>query len=219
MRGLINDCGAWVKKRSAEEGWFDVSTLKEPYRAEGKKTMGLELAEQLGWQAPDVLLYPTGGGTGVVGIWKALEELEALGLVGSKRPRMIVVQTEGCAPIVRAFEQGLNHAPLFEGAHTVVSGLRVPVAVADYLLLDIVRRSGGTCLTVTDEEAIAGMREVARTEGIFVAPECGAIWAAAKALLARGALDRDERIVLLNTGTGLKYAELVNDEHPVVERL
>ena len=219
VRGLINDCGAWVKKRSAEEGWFDVSTLKEPYRAEGKKTMGFELAEQLGWQAPDVLLYPTGGGTGVVGIWKALEELEALGLVGSKRPRMIVVQTEGCAPIVRAFEQGLNHAPLFEGAHTVVSGLRVPVAVADYLLLDIVRRSGGTCLTVTDEEAIAGMREVARTEGIFVAPEGGAIWAAAKVLLARGALDRDERIVLLNTGTGLKYAELVNDEHPVVERL
>ena len=218
VRGLINDCGAWVRKRSAEEGWFDVSTLKEPYRAEGKKTMGLELAEQLGWQSPDVLLYPTGGGTGVVGIWKALEELEAIGLIGSKRPRMIVVQTEGCAPIVRAFQQGLSHAPLFENAHTVVSGLRVPVAVADYLLLDIVRRSGGTCLAVSDEEAIAGMREVARTEGIFVAPEGGAIWAAAKRLLAQGAIDPGEQVVLLNTGTGLKYAELVNDEHPVVDR-
>ena len=142
MRGLINDCGAWVRRRSAEAGWFDISTLKEPYRAEGKKTMGLELVEQLGWEVPDALLYPTGGGTGVVGIWKAFDELERMGLIGARRPRMIVVQTEGCAPLVRAFRAGLTHAPLFENAHTVVSGLRVPVAVADYLVLDAVRKSG-----------------------------------------------------------------------------
>jgi threonine synthase len=219
VRGLINDCGAWVRRRSAEAGWFDVSTLKEPYRAEGKKTMGLELAEQLGWKVPDALLYPTGGGTGVVGIWKAFEELERMGLLGPRRPRMIVVQTEGCAPIVRAFQQGLTHAPLFENAHTVVSGLRVPVAVADYLVLDAVRRSGGTAVTVTDDEALAGMREVAATEGVFVAPEGGAIWAAARRLREQGLLDADERVLLLNTGTGLKYAELLPVSHPVVDRV
>jgi threonine synthase len=219
VRGLINDCGAWVRRRSAEAGWFDVSTLKEPYRAEGKKTMGLELAEQLEWEVPDALLYPTGGGTGVVGIWKAFDELERMGLLGPRRPRMIAVQTEGCAPIVRAFQQGLTHAPLFENAHTVVSGLRVPVAVADYLVLDAVRRSGGTAVTVTDDEALAGMREVAATEGVFVAPEGGAIWAAARRLREQGLLDADERVLLLNTGTGLKYAELLSISHPVVDRL
>jgi threonine synthase len=219
VRGLINDCGAWVRRRSAEAGWFDISTLKEPYRAEGKKTMGLELAEQLGWDVPDALLYPTGGGTGVVGIWKAFDELERLGLLGARRPRMIAVQTEGCAPLVRAFREGLTHAPLFENAHTVVSGLRVPVAVADYLILDAIRRSGGTAVTVTDDEAVARMREVAATEGVFVAPEGGAIWAAARRLREQGLLDPDERVLLLNTGTGLKYAELVPVQHPVVERL
>ena len=218
VRGLINDCGAWVRRRSAESGWFDVSTLKEPYRAEGKKTMGLELVEQLGWEVPDALLYPTGGGTGVVGIWKAFDELERMGLLGTRRPRMIAVQTEGCAPFVRAFQQGLTHAPLFENAHTVVSGLRVPVAVADYLVLDAVRRSGGTAVTVTDEEALAGMREVAATEGVFVAPEGGAIWAAARRLREQGVLDADERVLLLNTGTGLKYAELLPVSHPVIDR-
>lgn len=219
VRGLINDCGAWVRRRAAEEGWFDLSTLKEPYRAEGKKTMGLELVEQLGWEVPDVIVYPTGGGTGLVGIWKALEELEQLGWIGSRRPRMIAVQTEGCAPIVRAFQEGLDHAPAFQGAHTSISGLRVPVAVADFIMLGLIRRSGGTALTVSDEEALAGMGEIASSEGIFAAPEGGAVWAGIRKLVASGAIDRDERVVLMNTGTGLKYAELVQVDLPVVDRL
>ena len=188
VRGLINDCGAWVRRRAAEQGWFDVSTLKEPYRAEGKKTMGLELVEQLGW-------------------------------IGSRRPRMIAVQTEGCAPIVQAFHRGLEHAPAVQGAHTSISGLRVPAAVADYVMLALIRRSGGTALTVTDEEALAGMREIASTEGVFAAPEGGAVWAGIKKLVMDGAIDRDERVVLMNTGTGLKYGELVSVELPVVDRV
>ena len=220
VRGLINDCGAWVRKRAAEEGWFDLSTLKEPYRAEGKKTMGLELVEQLGWEVPDVIVYPTGGGTGLVGIWKALQELEQLGWIGSRRPRMIAVQTEGCAPIVRAFQQGLDHAPPVENARTRISGLRVPAAIADSIMLDLLRRSGGTALTVTDEEALAGMQEIASSEGIFAAPEGGAVWAGIKKLVASGTIDREERVVLMNTGTGLKYGELVSFDHlPIVERV
>ncbi|RPH71778.1 MAG: threonine synthase [Myxococcaceae bacterium] len=219
VRGLINDCGAWVRRRAGEEGWYDLSTFKEPYRAEGKKTMGLELVEQLGWEVPDVIVYPTGGGTGLVGIWKALEELEQLGWIDSRRPRMIAVQTEGCAPIVRAFQQGLDHAPAVQGARTSISGLRVPAAVADFLMLALIRRSGGTAVTVTDEEALAGMREIASTEGVFPAPEGGAVWAGIKALVASGAIGRDDRVVLMNTGTGLKYGELVSVELPVVERL
>jgi len=219
VRGLINDCGAWVRKRAAEAGWFDVSTLKEPYRAEGKKTMGLELAEQLGWDVPDVLVYPAGGGTGVVGIWKAFEELESMGLLGSRRPRLVAVQTTGCAPLVRAFEAGLDHAPPWTDARTVVSGLRVPVAVADYLILDAIRRSGGTAVAVSDAEAVAGMREIARLEGIYAAPEGGAIWAALRRLVEEREVDPGERVVLMNTGTGLKYAELVDPHPPVVDRL
>ena len=219
VRGLINDCGAWIRKRAAEEGWFDLSTLKEPYRAEGKKTMGLELVEQLGWSVPDVVVYPTGGGTGLVGIWKALEELEQLGWIGSKRPRMIAVQTEGCAPIVRAFQQGLDHAPAIADARTRISGLRVPAAVADSIMLGLIRRSGGTALTVTDDEALEGMREIASSEGIFAAPEAGAVWAGIQKLVASGTIDRNEQIVLMNTGTGLKYGELVSFEFPVVDRL
>ncbi|HVP59354.1 MAG TPA: threonine synthase [Myxococcaceae bacterium] len=218
VRGLINDCGAWVRRRAAEEGWFDLSTLKEPYRAEGKKTMGLELVEQLGWSVPDILVYPTGGGTGLVGIWKALEELEQLGWIGSRRPRMIAVQTEGCAPIVRAFQQGLDHAPAVADAHTRIGGLRVPAAVADSLMLGLIRRSGGTALTVTDDEALDGMREIASSEGVFAAPEGGAVWAGIKKLVASGAIDREEQIVLMNTGTGLKYGELVSFDFPVVDR-
>ena len=218
VRGLINDCGAWVRARAAEEGWFDLSTLKEPYRAEGKKTMGLELVEQLGWKVPDVIVYPTGGGTGLVGIWKALEEMEQLGWIDSRRPRMVAVQTEGCAPIVRAFQQGLDTAPAVTDAHTRISGLRVPAAVADAIMLALIRRSGGTALTVTDEEALEGMREVASSEGIFAAPEGGAVWAGIKKLVASGAIDREEQIVLMNTGTGLKYGELVSFDFPVVDR-
>jgi threonine synthase len=219
VRGLINDCGAWVRKRAAEEGWFDLSTLKEPYRAEGKKTMGLELVEQLGWEVPEVIVYPSGGGTGLVGIWKALEELEQLGWIGSRRPRMVAVQTEGCAPIVRAFRQGLDHAPAVENARTRISGLRVPAAIADSIMLGLLRRSGGTALTVTDEEALAGMQEIASSEGVFAAPEGGAVWAGIRRLVAQGAIDREERVVLMNTGTGLKYGELVSFELPVVERI
>ncbi len=219
VRGLINDCGAWVRKRAAQEGWFDLSTLKEPYRAEGKKTMGLELVEQLGWEVPEVIVYPTGGGTGLVGIWKALDELEQLGWIGSRRPRMIAVQTEGCAPIVRAFQQGLDHAPAVQDAHTSIGGLRVPVAIADAIMLGLIRRSGGTALTVTDDEALDGMKEIASSEGIFAAPEGGAVWAGIKKLVDSRAIDRDERVILMNTGTGLKYGELVSFEFPVVDRL
>jgi threonine synthase len=219
VRGLISDCGAWIRKRAAQEGWFDISTLKEPYRAEGKKTMGLELVEQLGWEVPDVVVYPTGGGTGLVGIWKALEEMEQLGWIGSRRPRMIAVQTEGCAPIVRAYEKGLDHAPAVENARTRISGLRVPAAVGDSIMLRLIRRSGGTALTVSDDEALEGMREIASSEGVFAAPEGGAVWAGIKKLVARKAIDPDEQVVLMNTGTGLKYGELISFEFPVVDRL
>lgn len=218
VRGLINDCGALVRRRAAAEGWFDVSTLKEPYRAEGKKTMGLELAEQFGWELPEAIIYPTGGGTGIVGMWKAFAELEALGLIGPRRPRMISVQAAGCAPLVRAFEQGLEHAPPWENAATIASGLRVPVAIADYLILRVLRQSGGTALAVSDEEIITAMRELGAYEGIFAAPEGAATWAAARRLLQQGFLRPHERIVLFNTGTGLKYAELVQADFPVVER-
>jgi threonine synthase len=218
VRGLINDCGAIVRRKAAVEGWFDVSTLKEPYRAEGKKTMGLELAEQFGWDLPDAIIYPTGGGTGIVGMWKAFAELEALGLIGSRRPRMISVQAAGCAPIVRAFERGLEHAPPWENASTIASGLRVPVAIADYLILRAIRESGGAALAVSDEEILQAMREMGACEGIFAAPEGAATWAAAKRLLRQGVLRPDERIVLFNTGTGLKYAELIQAEFPVIER-
>ena len=217
VRGLINDCGAMVRERSAKQGWFDVSTLKEPYRAEGKKTMGLELAEQFDWELPDVIVYPTGGGTGIIGIWKAFEELEQLGFIGARRPRMISVQAAGCAPIVRAFQQGLEQAPLWENATTIASGLRVPGAVADYLMLSIIRKSRGTALTVTDEEIIEAMKEIGAREGVFAAPEGAATWAAAKHLLADKLIHPEERIVLMNTGTGLKYPEQVTASFPVVE--
>ncbi|HZX40310.1 MAG TPA: pyridoxal-phosphate dependent enzyme, partial [Myxococcaceae bacterium] len=177
------------------------------------------LVEQLGWKVPDVIVYPTGGGTGLVGIWKALEELEQLGWIDSRRPRMVAVQTEGCAPIVRAFQQGLDHAPPVADAHTRISGLRVPAAVADSIMLGLIRRSGGTALTVTDEEALDGMREIASSEGIFAAPEGGAVWAGIKKLVASAKIDRDEQIVLMNTGTGLKYGELVSFDFPIVDRL
>ena len=219
VRGLINDCGAMVRERAAAAGWFDISTLKEPYRAEGKKTMGLELAEQFGWEVPDVIVYPTGGGTGMVGIWKAFEELQAMGLIGDRRPRMISVQASGCAPIVRAFQQGLNQAPAWNNAATIASGLRVPAAIADYLILKVIRDSGGTALDVSDQEIVEAMGEMGRLEGIFPAPEGAATWAGLKRLLSDGTIRPKERILLLNTGTGLKYPELVNLKLPVVDSL
>ena len=208
MDGLITDCGAEVARRKESEGWFDVSTLKEPYRVEGKKTLGYEIAEQLAWTLPDVIIYPTGGGTGLVGMWKAFDELQQLGWIGEKRPRMISVQAAGCAPIVRAFEAGDRFAEEFQNAATVASGLRVPKAIGDFLILDAIRESGGTAITVTDEELIEGAKELARTEGIFAAPEGGACVPALRKLLARGDVKPEEKVVLLNTGSGIKYLDV-----------
>lgn len=205
--GLITDCGAEVAKRKEAEGWFDVSTLKEPYRIEGKKTMGYELAEQFGWELPDVILYPTGGGTGLVGMWKAFDEMEAMGWIGSKRPRMVSVQATGCAPIVRAFDNGWDEAPEFENAHTAASGLRVPRAIGDFIMLDILRKSGGSAVAVTDEEMIADTKVIGSTEGIFCAPEGSACLSALKKMLADGRVKASERVVLFNTGAGGKYLE------------
>ena len=207
MAGLITDCGAEVARRKEAEGWFDVSTLKEPYRVEGKKTLGYELAEQFDWELPDVIIYPTGGGTGLIGMWKAFDEMEQLGWSGSRRPRMVTVQASGCAPIVRAFETGKRFADEFPDAETVASGLRVPKAIGDFLILDAIRASKGTAVTVTDEELIAATREVGAAEGIFCAPEGAACLPALKKLLSSGEVSADERIVLFNTGAGVKYLE------------
>ncbi|HEY1951580.1 MAG TPA: threonine synthase [Gemmatimonadaceae bacterium] len=210
--GLITDCGAEVARRKESEGWFDVSTLKEPYRVEGKKTLGYEIAEQSAWTLPDVILYPTGGGTGLVGMWKAFDEMQELGWIDDKRPRMISVQAAGCAPIVRAFEKGERAAEEFPDAATVASGLRVPKAIGDFLILDAVRESGGAAVTVTDEELIAGARELARREGIFAAPEGGACVPALRKLIERGKIQTDERVVLFNTGSGIKYLDAFDSE-------
>ena len=205
--GLITDCGAEIAKRKDAEGWFDVSTLKEPYRVEGKKTLGYELAEQLGWRLPDVILYPTGGGTGLVGMWKAFDEMETMGWIGSERPRMVSVQAEGCAPIVRAFESGATHADEFRDAATVASGLRVPKAIGDFLILDALRKSGGTAIAVSDDELLAAVAEIGAKEGLFVAPEGAACLPALRKLIQRGDVDRNEEVVLFNTGAGIKYIE------------
>ena len=203
--GLIDACGKMVAERAPLEGWHDVLTLKEPYRVEGKKTMGYELAEDFGWKLPDAVLYPTGGGTGLIGMWKAFEEMEALGWIGAARPRMFSVQAAGCAPIVRAFEQGRPVSEKWENAATYASGLRVPKAFADDLILSAVRASGGTAIAVDDDAMRQASDEIGACEGLFVAPEGGAVWAAAKLLRDSGDLDPDARIVLFNTGTGFKY--------------
>jgi threonine synthase len=208
MDGLITDCAAEVARRKESEGWFEVSTLKEPYRVEGKKTLGYEIAEQSAWTLPDVIVFPTGGGTGLVGMWKAFDELQQLGWISEKRPRMISVQAAGCAPIVRAFEAGARFAEEVENATTVAAGLRVPKAIGDFLILDAIRESGGTALAVTDDELIEGARELARTEGIFAAPEGGACVPALRKLLARGDVKPDERVVICNTGSGIKYLDV-----------
>lgn len=205
--GLITDCAAEVARRKEREGWFDVATLREPYRVEGKKTLGYELAEQMDWGLPDVIIYPTGGGTGLIGMWKAFAEMEELGWIGSERPRMVVVQSDTCAPIVRAFEQGERFATEFANAHTCASGLRVPRAIGDFLILDAVRESGGTAVAVSDAELVAGARELARSEGIFACPEGGACVPALRRLLQSGAVRDGERVVIFNTGSGVKYPE------------
>jgi threonine synthase len=205
VNGLIDDCGKIVGEGKTKVGWFDTSTLKEPYRIEGKKTMGLELAEQLGWDVPDVILYPTGGGTGLIGMWKAFAELEAIGFIGKKRPRMVAVQAAGCAPMVRAFEQGEEHAPRWEDAYTIASGIRVPQAVGDFLILRAVRESNGYAVAVSDEAISAALDEAAREDGFLMCPEGAATYAAWKQGLADGRIARNERAVLFNCATGLKY--------------
>jgi threonine synthase len=205
VNGLIDDCGAIVGKGAAEGRWFDFSTLKEPYRIEGKKTMGLELAAQLGWRLPKAIFYPTGGGTGLIGMWKAFNELERLGWIGNERPRMYAVQASGCAPIVRAFEAGEEHAERWEDAHTVAAGIRVPRAVGDFLILRAVRESGGKALGVGDPAILAAVDDCARRDGLLLCPEGGATLAAYKQALRDGEVDEDEEVVLFNCATGLKY--------------
>jgi threonine synthase len=205
--GLITDCGAEIARRKAKEGWFDMSTLKEPYRVEGKKTLGYELAEQCNWQLPDAILYPTGGGTGLIGMWKAFNEMETLGWIGGKRPRMFAVQASGCAPIVRAFDAGEKIAAEFPNAKTIASGLRVPKAIGDFLILNILRQSNGGAIAVDDQEMIRITREVGSSEGLFVAPEAAACFAALKSLCSEGKIQCGERVVIFNTGSGIKYLD------------
>jgi threonine synthase len=207
IEGLITDCGVEIAKRKQAEGWFDMSTLKEPYRVDGKKTLGYELAEQSGWTLPDVILYPTGGGTGLIGMWKAFDEMETLGWIGPARPRMFSVQASGCAPIVRAFEAGEKFAEEFPNARTLAAGLRVPKAVGDFLMLDILRRSEGGGVTVEDEEMISATREVGATEGLFVAPEGAACFVALRKLVRAGKIAAEDRVVIFNTGSGIKYLD------------
>jgi threonine synthase len=206
--GLITDCGRIAREGVEKFGRFDISTLKEPYRLEGKKTLGYEIAEQLNWNLPDVIVYPTGGGTGLVGMWKAFDEMERLGWIGPKRPRMVSVQMEGCAPIVMAFEQGTEFAEPWQGAKTIADGLRVPAAVGDFLILRAIRDSGGTAVAVSDGDGMTGAEMIGRTEGIFACPEGGAVLAGYHKLLSKGWIKRDETVVLVNTGSGLKYAHL-----------
>jgi threonine synthase len=208
LDGLITDCGAEIARRKNAEGWFDMSTLKEPYRVEGKKTLGYELAEQFKWQLPDVILYPTGGGTGLIGMWKAFAEMETLGWIGPKRPRMFSVQASGCAPIVRAFENGEPAAGEFPKAHTVACGLRVPKAVGDFLMLRILRASNGGAIAIDDDAMLAMIRELGASEGLFLAPEGAACFVALKMLMAKGEISPNESIVIFNTGSGIKYLEI-----------
>jgi threonine synthase len=205
VNGLINHCGKIVGGGKETVGWFDLSTLKEPYRIEGKKTMGLEIAEQLGWELPDVIFYPTGGGTGLIGMWKAFDELERIGWIGSKRPRMVAVQATGCAPIVKAFEEGEEHAPLWENAHTLAAGIRVPIAVGDFLILRAVRESGGFAIAVDDDAIMEARDRLAREEGALCCPEGAATFVAYEQALKDGRVGADERVVLYNCATGLKY--------------
>ena len=207
--GLISDCGRMVAERKEQEGWFDVSTLKEPFRVEGKKTMGYEVAEQMGWSLPDAILYPTGGGVGLIGMWKAFEEMEELGWIDKgKRPKMICVQADGCAPIPKALHEGKAASEMWSDAHTLAAGLRVPKAYGDFIILDIVRQSGGTALAVSDDEIMDGVKEMASSEGIFAAPEGGAALAAYRQLLKSGFLTNSDRVVLFNTGSGYKYLDV-----------
>jgi threonine synthase len=211
--GLITDCARLVKEGVEQGRWFDVSTLKEPYRVEGKKTMGYEIAEQMGWSLPDVIVYPTGGGTGIVGMWKAFDEMERLGWIGSQRPRLVSVQSTGCAPIVRAFEQGAETAEVWQNAATIADGLRVPGAIGDFLILRALRESGGTAVAVPDQAILDALHDLGRQEGLFAAPEAAATLAGLRVLVERGDIRPGERVVLFMTGGGLKYSHLIAEEH------
>jgi len=215
--GLISDAGKLVKEGMEEMQWFNVATLGEPYRVEGKKTMGLEVAEQFDWKLPDVIIYPTGGGTGIIGMWKVFDELEELGWIGSERPRMVSVQAEGCAPIVKAYDEGLKESTFFQNAETKASGLRVPKALGDFLVLNAARDSGGKCISVNDDELMKGVSDIAKHEGMFACPEGAATYAALKKMLEEGSVDKSERVVLFNTGSGLKYTDLFKVEAPIVD--
>jgi threonine synthase len=212
--GLISDCGKLVAEGVKREGWYDVSTLKEPYRIEGKKTMGYEVAEQMNWELPDAIFYPTGGGVGMIGMWKAFDEMQELGWIGPRRPKMIAVQVEGCQPVVRAYERGESRAEFWHNAHTVASGLRVPKPLGDFLILEAVCKSGGTAIAVSDDELLDAGIELAETEGIFAAPEGAACVAALRKLVGSGFLQPDEKIVIYNTGSGLKYLEAYATRYP-----
>jgi threonine synthase len=215
--GLITDAGKLVKEGIEEMGWFNMATLGEPYRVEGKKTMGIEVAEQLNWELPDVIIYPTGGGTGIIGMWKVFDELEELGWIGSERPKMVSVQSEGCAPIVKAYEEGKNEATFWENAETKAAGLRVPKALGDFLVLRAARESGGKCIAVSDDEIMEGVSAIGKREGVFACPEGAATYAALKKMLEEGSVDRDESVVLFNTGSGLKYTDLFKVDAPIVD--
>jgi threonine synthase len=210
--GLITDAGKRVAAGREQHGWFDLSTLKEPYRVEGKKTMGYELAEQLDWELPNVIVYPTGGGTGLIGMWKSFDEMEALGWIDSHRPRMVAVQAAGCAPIVRAFHKGTAHAEPWENAITMASGLRVPSAVGDALMLRALRDSEGTAVTVSEAEIVSGVKQLGQNEGIFACPEGGAALTGLQQLVEQGWVDREGCVVLFNTGSGLKYLDVLPDD-------
>ena len=210
--GLISDCARIVGERKAKEGWFDVTTLKEPFRVEGKKTMGYEVAEQMGWKMPQGIIYPTGGGVGLLGMWKAFEELEQLGWIGPERPQMVVVQSEGCAPVVKAWDEGKPSTEMWVQAATLASGLRVPRPYGDYLILDILNKSGGLALSVTDDEIMDAVRHWARVEGIFAAPEGAAVLAAYRKLRASEFFSEDDTVVLFNTGSGLKYLDTMEQQ-------
>jgi threonine synthase len=213
VQGNISDAAKRMnEQKKTNPGWFDVSTLKEPYRLEGKKTMGYELAEQMEWQLPDVVVYPTGGGTGLIGMWKAFDEMEQLGWIGSKRPRMVSVQASGCAPIVRAYNGQKPDSQFWENAETIASGLRVPKAFADHLILDAVYKSGGSAVAVSDEEIVASVYEIASTEGLFICPEGAACFAALRHLLSQGKVTETDRVVVFNTATGIKYPEVIKRE-------
>jgi threonine synthase len=216
--GLISDCARMVGEQKEREGWFDISTLKEPYRVEGKKTMGYEVAEQLNWKLPQGIIYPTGGGVGMIGMWKAFDEMEQLGWIGTERPQMISVQSTGCAPIVKAWDEGKTASEMWANAATTAAGLRVPKAYGDYLILDILRQSGGVAVAVTDEEIMNAVRHWARVEGIFAAPEGAAALAAYRALLSNGFFAPTDQVVLFNTGTGLKYLDMMEGEKVAEQR-